>query len=614
MPAAAPPSIFGSAPLVHDLEKAGALLKAQASQPWHAPPGLLLMIGLAALAVLLAWPFRLFLLRRIGSVLQRAADRELAGLALAVATAIGTALAFGFAAKLLLLSAASGVALLPAAVALGETLVGGMVAVGLGLGIGQALRGRQGVEPPFTLPEGLARTLPLYGCLGGIALALAGFVQHASTLLHVSAVGWSAGQIVILFLELPLLAAFLVTIGKSRASDRDTAPAAAARPHPAPLSAVAAIGWAVLLLAIAALLTGHLAFSVLLTQELIWAICVVALAALLARFANALIAWLLDDRGRAGHFVRHVIGLRRDRARQACILAGALASVLVWMIAISLILAPLGGRGASLIDQVRPSLLFDGLRQLHLAPRTILLALLVLAAGVIVTRILRRWLDRRFLPATALDRGVRSSIVTGVGYAGILVALLAATNTLGINLDKITLVASALSVGIGFGLQSIIQNFVSGVILLIERPIEVGDWVATSGAEGSVRRIRVRATELETADGGIAIVPNSAFISSPVQNRAAAGVAGRLELTVKIGGAASAGAAREALLAIVRARRDIVADPAPRLFLTEASEGSYTFKLHAWGQTTHELDALRSGLIEALAEGLSGGEIKPSIS
>ena len=115
-----------------------------------------------------------------------------------------------------------------------------------------------------------------------------------------------------------------------------------------------------------------------------------------------------------------------------------------------------------------------------------------------------------------------------MSYAGALVALLAAASALGIALDKVTLIASALSVGIGFGLQSIIQNFVSGIILLIERPIKVGDWVSASGAEGIVQRIRVRATEIAMPDGSVNIVPNSSFISAPVQNRTAAGIAGRI--------------------------------------------------------------------------------------
>jgi len=595
--------------LAADMGKATELLRQQMEQPWRSSPGPLLMIALAVVAIVLIWPARHSLLRALRSWLQRIGDAELRILSLAVATAILTPLLFGFGARLLLAAIASGIPLLAESRALGETMVGGFVAAGLGLGLGRALKGRESRDRPVDLPDTLASVLPFYGLIGGIALGLAGFVQRTSAILHASPTGWAAGQILILLIELPLLAAFLVAVGKSRGdSEPDT------HQRNAPLAAMTAIGWAVLLLAVGAALTGHLATAVLLTQELIWASFIVTLAMLVARFLNALTGWLLGDDGRAGRFARHIMGLRRERIRQTCIVGSALATLLVWMVAISLILAPLGGAGASLVDQVRPGIVFDGLRQLNLAPKAVAVALFVLIAGVVMTRVTRRWLEQRFLPATALDPGVRSSIVTGIGYAGILAALLAATSALGISLDKITLVASALSVGIGFGLQSIIQNFVSGVILLLERPIEVGDWVSASGSEGSVRRIRVRATELETADGGIAIVPNSAFISSPVLNRAGAGVAGRVELTLTVTGADSPNAARDALLALMRGRDGVLADPKPQLLITGASADSYTFKLRAWSADGGDIDSLRSELIYTLVAGLAGGSMKASIS
>jgi small-conductance mechanosensitive channel len=206
--------------------------------------------------------------------------------------------------------------------------------------------------------------------------------------------------------------------------------------------------------------------------------------------------------------------------KQMALLASAALTVMVWAFAIGLVAAPLHGDHAVVVEQLRPSPLLNSARSLHLSAGTIGMACFVLFVGIALTRMMRGWLEKRFLPSTSLDVGVRTSLVTGLSYVGIIIALLSASSTLGLQLEKITLIASALSVGIGFGLQSIIQNFVSGVILLIERPVKQGDWVSVSGAEGTIRRIRVRATELATADGGTAIVPNSSFISSNVSNRA----------------------------------------------------------------------------------------------
>jgi len=121
------------------------------------------------------------------------------------------------------------------------------------------------------------------------------------------------------------------------------------------------------------------------------------------------------------------------------------------------------------------------------------------------------------LPA-GISGGVRNSIRTGIGYAGIVIAALAALSYAGFNLSSVAIIAGALSVGIGFGLQNLVNNFISGLILLVERPISVGDLVVVGGEEGCVRKISVRSTELETFDGANVLIPNSYFISEKVKN------------------------------------------------------------------------------------------------
>ncbi|WP_321384306.1 mechanosensitive ion channel domain-containing protein [Rhizobium sp.] len=162
---------------------------------------------------------------------------------------------------------------------------------------------------------------------------------------------------------------------------------------------------------------------------------------------------------------------------------------------------------------------------------------LLFAAGLVITRWLEKWLDGNVMARAQMDPGVRNSVKTTVGYFGAIFAGVMGLSAAGINLSSLALVAGALSVGIGFGLQNIISNFVSGLILLFERPFKVGDWVATGTSEGFVRRISVRATEIETFQRQSIIVPNSQLINASVGNWTHRNKLGRVD--VKIGAKAA---------------------------------------------------------------------------
>ena len=153
---------------------------------------------------------------------------------------------------------------------------------------------------------------------------------------------------------------------------------------------------------------------------------------------------------------------------------------------------------------------------------------------VVLTRLLQRWLETEVMPHTAIEPSLQLSIVTILGYVGFIVAIVVALGEIGIDPQKIALVAGALSVGIGFGLQSIVSNFVSGLILLAERPIRVGDQIVVKGDEGFVRRISVRATEIETFDKASVIIPNSELITGVVKNWTHANTLGRLNIKVAV--------------------------------------------------------------------------------
>jgi potassium-dependent mechanosensitive channel len=193
----------------------------------------------------------------------------------------------------------------------------------------------------------------------------------------------------------------------------------------------------------------------------------------------------------------------------------------------------------------------------------IFLAILVLAAGLFGSSRLRRWLGKRVLPQSGMEIGLRTSIAAGAGYLGMVLAFLAAVATAGISLSSFAIVAGALSVGMGFGLRTVVENFVAGLLMLIERPIRVGDWVVIGDTEGTVRRISVRATEIETFDSASVIVPNSLFVSSPVTNWTLQNRRGRIHVKLGVAYDSDPKQVQDALLECARANRQIAAYPAP---------------------------------------------------
>ena len=264
-------------------------------------------------------------------------------------------------------------------------------------------------------------------------------------------------------------------------------------------------------------------------------------------------------------------------------LSGALLSALIRVLLIAtsflLIIGPWEVSTADLFDTVRNIPFGFKIGEIRVSFQAILAAILVLVLLLVLMRIIQRWLERELLPRTGLEPSLQLSIVTIFGYVGAITAIALALSGLGFDLQKIALIAGALSVGIGFGLQSIVSNFVSGLILLTERPIRVGDSIVVKGEEGWVRRVRVRATEIETFDRASVIIPNSEFITGVVKNWTRANRLGRIVVKVGVSYETDPDRVRDILTDIANAHPQIVQTPPPAAYLVAFGETSLEFEL-----------------------------------
>jgi potassium efflux system protein len=212
----------------------------------------------------------------------------------------------------------------------------------------------------------------------------------------------------------------------------------------------------------------------------------------------------------------------------------------------------------------------------------ILTGIVVFLLGYFASRAFQRWLDGKVMARGRVDSGVRNSVSTAVGYAGVALAGLVGLSAAGINLSNLALVAGALSLGIGFGLQNIVNNFVSGLILLAERPFKVGDWIEAGGVEGNVRKISVRATEIETFRRQTVIMPNSQFINSAVGNWTHRNRLGRVDISVAASFENDPREVHQVLLDIVAAQTMVLKNPAPAVTFDGFADANLNFTIRAF--------------------------------
>ncbi|MCC4241714.1 mechanosensitive ion channel family protein [Thalassospira povalilytica] len=233
---------------------------------------------------------------------------------------------------------------------------------------------------------------------------------------------------------------------------------------------------------------------------------------------------------------------------------------------------------------------------IHFSLKSILLAALMFVIVLGAMRFFQRMLSTRVLPNTKLDQGLQHSVSAIFGYAGICLAVLLAISAAGMDLSNLAIIAGAISVGIGFGMQSIVNNFVSGLILLVERPIKVGDWIVVGADQGFVKDIRVRATEIETFDRSSVVIPNSELISNRVLNWTLKERSGRGIIKIGVSYGADVDKVREILLEMADKRREILSYPAPQVVFMDFGASSLDFELRYFLRDIGDVMAVASSI------------------
>ncbi len=237
----------------------------------------------------------------------------------------------------------------------------------------------------------------------------------------------------------------------------------------------------------------------------------------------------------------------------------------------------------------------------RLTPLTLAAAALALYLGVWFSRLSRGLMELRLYPRTGWDSGVRYTISTTTHYAIMVLGVLVALNLVGFPLTNLALIAGALGVGIGFGLQNIVNNFISGLILLFERPIKVGDILVIDGQWGEVKEIRVRSTVFQTYDRYVLIIPNSELLSGKIVNWTHFGrVPTRLNLEVGVAYGADVRQVTRVLTEVCRANPRVLAEPPPSIFFKAYGDSALNFTIRVFlgspeqrerTAATHELNS-----------------------
>ncbi|MDR0807412.1 MAG: DUF3772 domain-containing protein [Enterobacteriaceae bacterium] len=363
-----------------------------------------------------------------------------------------------------------------------------------------------------------------------------------------------------------------------------------------------------------ALLIGYIPLARFLTYELVWFAIVLSCLYLLTKFVGDMIESLFSEHSASGRWIKQAFNLDSRYLEQATILFSAASYVLLILFALIALLNGTYGSTTpmTILDKVIEIMGSDSFGKINIVPADVFNAIICMIGGLYLLRSARRWLSNKFLPKTAMDTGMRMSIVTLFSNIGYVLLILITLSVLGIEWNKLAWIVSALSVGIGFGLQEIVKNFISGLILLTERPVKVGDLISISGVEGDIRRINVRATEIQLTDKSTVIVPNSQLISQNVRNVTMGHAQGVVTIPLTFPLDIDPEQVRGILLQAYAEHASILDTPAPSVTFSQLAPDGITLSVTGYVTSPRIIKVTKSDLLFDILKRLRAANVKLS--
>jgi potassium-dependent mechanosensitive channel len=392
-------------------------------------------------------------------------------------------------------------------------------------------------------------------------------------------VAYTIGQSAVVAIAMLLLLALILLSLRNQPGLPDKAPPK--RVYFAWASSFVPLIWLAMAVAALALIFGYVALGSFIAQQIFDTAGLIVVLFLLHHLVDSAVKASFDPNSRFGRLLRRATGLGERAIERLSLLFRTAADLLLIMAGLPLLFLQWTVTWVDFRALVNKAFFGFKVGDVTVSLWSVLLVVVVLLAGIVFTNLVVRWLDRRILAETRIDKGVQDSVRKGASYAGYILAVGFALGAAGLDFSNLAFVAGALGVGIGFGLQSIVNNFVSGLILLAERPVRVGDWVVLPAGEGMIKRINVRSTEIETFDNCTIIVPNSNLITEAVRNWTHDDTLGRFTVNVSAAYDSNAEAVRDLLIHLTRAHPKVLTYPEPQVTLSRFGPYAIDFEIKA---------------------------------